>query len=142
MINNMEKVKNNGLINLLMLEHIIKGRRMEKDISLGLINQNMKANFKKTISKDGVFMLGPMEEYTKENGKITKWRAKENSPGLIIEIMRVSIKMIKNTVMVYFVGPMAENIREDGRMENSMVAAPTYPPTIKLVKENGMKEKD
>ena len=74
-------------------------------------------------------MNGPMVENMLANGKIIKWKAKENSRyllyfnflvGLMGENMWENILMIKNRGMVYFIGLTEDNIRDNGLMANNM----------------------
>ena len=46
------------------------------------------------LSMERVSMSGQMEEYTLENGPITRWRAMVLSQGLVAEASKVSILMI------------------------------------------------
>ena len=98
MINKKAKVLKYGLMVLNMKANIFKvecliiifylyyfkERNREKGSSIGLMDRNMMGNFLIIIYMGLGFILGLMEEISKESGKITKWMGKENLDGLVI----------------------------------------------------------
>ena len=79
-----------------------------------------KDNFSEIELKALVHTNGKMEEFTKEGGKIVKWRVKEFLVGLMVEAMKDSTKMIRRKVLVFLPFAMEESMKVNGRMVNSM----------------------
>ena len=93
-ISNMDTVLNNGQMEHLMKATMLKARSMVKESLLGLMAAPLLEN-SMTITFMGVeFMNGQMNEYFKENGETTRWRAMEHSHGLMGGGMWVSTMMI------------------------------------------------
>jgi len=87
MINKKDSEKKYGPMVLNIRDHMFKERNKEEVNSSGLMDPNMKENFKITIFMVKEFIPGLMEEHIKVNGKAIKWTEKENSYGLMVENM-------------------------------------------------------
>ena len=98
---------------------------MEKVNSYGATQAPMTATFTKITSTEPVSTSGQMAEFTKENGSITKWKARVLLPGAMDVVTSENIRMIKNTDKVLLSGQMVENILVNGIKENNTVKAPT-----------------
>ena len=81
MIGNMVLVQKLGLMVHNTKVNMIRGKNMEEGNSNGQMVLALKGILKITISKDLVFILGLMEENTKEVGNKIKWKGKEHFPG-------------------------------------------------------------
>ena len=94
---------------------------MEKENLCGQMTVLMKENFYKTIFTDLVNMNGKMVEFTKVNGKITKWKVKELLLGQTVgNTLEIMCKIVKR-VSEYLHSKMAEFMKDNGLMENSTV---------------------
>ena len=89
------------------------------------------------------FVAGLMEECTKENGRITTWKASASTNGTTADSMKVSTKMIKSTVMVFTSGQTEESTKATGTEVNSMASELiTYQKTRKPSVASGKTEKE
>jgi hypothetical protein len=98
---------------------------MEKESLYGATQAHMTVTFTKIISTEQENTSGQMEEFTKENGLITKWKARVLSPGVMDDVTSENIRMIKNMGKELSSGQMAENILVNGIKENNTAKAPT-----------------
>ena len=84
---------------------------------------------------------GKMEEFIKDNGKITRWKVKECLPGLMAEGIKDSTKTIRRKVSEFSPLEMEEFMKESGKMESN--TAKVYSgKRISLVKECGKMENE
>ena len=83
-----------------------------------------------------------MAEFSKDNGKIIRWKVQEHSHGQMEDNIKENTEMIKKKEMVHFTGQMAENTKVIGQMVNSMVLEYTHQHQGKQRKDNGLKEKE
>ena len=89
-------------------------KNMEKVYSCGeTIVATMEISAKIT-SMVKANIAGKMEEYTKANGVITKWKELEFSHGLMVENTKVSTRMIRNKDTVSSHLRMVECIKDSG----------------------------
>ena len=66
-----------------MMVHMLKAKNMETENLHGLIIVLTLVNSTTIIYMEEVFMSGLMEEYTQENGEITKWKVMVHLHGLM-----------------------------------------------------------
>ena len=81
MINSMVKVKKFGQMEQNILEHMLMGKKKAKEVSFGLMDQNMKAIFIRTVFMEQGLIHGLTGDNTLEIGKTIKCMVKGNSNG-------------------------------------------------------------
>ena len=79
----------------------------------------------KTTSTELVNTSGPMEEFTRENGSTTKWKATEFSRGVTAVDTLVNTKMTRNTATELSNGPMVASTSASGALESSTARVST-----------------
>jgi hypothetical protein len=114
------KEKNNGKMDLILKDNIIKEKNKEKVNSFLRMVVNMKENSLKIKLKEEENIFGMIIDNLKDNGLIIKWKVMEYILGLMDEDMKEIMLKIKNLVKVFFTGQMEEIIMVNGKMENNM----------------------
>jgi len=87
-----------------------KAKSMVKAISVGLMNQLMMVHLLITTFMDMESTYGLTEGALMDLGKITKWKEMVFSAGKMVESTKVSTKMTKKKDMELSSGPMAEGM--------------------------------
>ena len=131
MINNMVKVKNNGLMVLNTKVNTNLERKTDLVSSAGLINQVIVEILLTTIFMEMEHIHGLTVEFSTAHGLTIKCMETEYSPGLMVVSMKVIIMMIKKKAMVCFIGLMVESTMDTGRVVNKRVLAFTTMPKVK-----------
>lgn len=71
-------------------------------------------------------IIGQMEEYIKDNGKITKCMESAIINGQMVDLIKVNMWMTKNKVVVNTLGRMEDIMMVIGRTENNMEEVNMY----------------
>ena len=97
---------------------------------------------KKIIFKETESIIGQTEEFSKDLGTTTKWKAKVFSRGLMAEDTKETTKMTRKKETGPSFGLMADNTKVDGKMANNTVWVHTPQLQANPNKESGKTERD
>lgn len=140
--NNTGRVLKHGLMELATKVIISKGKSMAKASSLGQMGPPIKDNFPRIISRVMVSINGLMEESTKANGEITRWRAMVSLHGQMVANMKETTWTIKRRAKARSFGPMAGNTMVIGRTESNMALESIHRHRERLREESGTRVRE
>jgi hypothetical protein len=115
----MVMVRRTGLMRPSIKDSIRLEKNMEKDFFYGRTTALMKGSFSKIIFMALVNMSGKMGAFTKDNGKIIKWKEKEYLLGLMDGSTRDNTKTIRNKDLEFSHSEMEEYTKGNGKMASS-----------------------
>jgi hypothetical protein len=121
----MERVRKLGPMKLCISESIRMEKNMERASLCGPMTVLMKAISSKTIFMASENISGKTDVYTKDNGKITKCKAKAHSPGPMEENTLETMFKTESRVSGSSLSRMAEYMKVNGSTENSMEGEPS-----------------
>jgi len=81
-----------------------------------------------------------MGAFTRDSGRIIKWKEKESSNGLMDVATRESISTTRKKARAFFTGPTVANTMENGTMASSTEQEATQQPLARPNKARGRKE--
>ena len=97
---------------------------------------------KKIIFKETESIIGQTEEFSKDLGTTTKWKAKVFSLGLMAEDTKETTKMTRKKETGPSFGLMVDNTKVDGKMASNTAWVHTPQLQANPNKESGKMERD
>ena len=137
----MERAKRLGPMKPCILESIKMAKNTERASSCGPMIVLMKAISSKTTFMASVNISGKTDASTKDNGKITKCKAKAHLPGLMEENTLETTFKTESKALGSSLSRMAESMKVNGSTENSMEGEPSKRKTSPE-KESGKMAKE